>query len=580
MLPLVASAYNVYDVKIDGIYYSLRGNEAQVTYRSIEEYYDDYGNYYDYCYSDYSGDVVIPESITYDNKTYSVTSIGDNAFRDCSGLTSVTIPNSVTSIGIDAFWLTGWYNAQPDGILYLDNWLIGYKGTKPTGNVTINSGTRGIADQAFYWCSGLTSITIPNSVTSIGEYAFEGCGRLTSVTIGEGVTSIGDYAFYKCSSLTSIDIPNSVTSIGSNAFAYCSGLTSITIGEGVTSIGHGAFSKCRSLTSVTIGDGVTSIGHGAFNETAWLSSQPDGLVYAGKVAYKYKGSMPQGTNIILEEGTLGIAGGAFYDCSGLTSIIIPNSVTSIGSQAFYGCSGLTSVSIGSGVTNIGDEAFKSCRSLKEVYCYAENVPSTAWNPFEDSNIRYATLHVPAASVAAYKSNQPWNQFKSIEAIEYEKCATPTISYVNGKLTFNCDTEDVVFHSTISDTDVASYLTQEVELGVTYTISVYATRIFYNDSDIAIGTLCWIDQQPNTEGIIAEDAITEVKALPVLIQSNGGTITVQGANEGTEIMVYSVNGMKQGSAIATKGFASINTSLQPGSTAIVKIGEKSIKVLIK
>ena len=101
-----------------------------------------------------------------------------------------------------------------------------------------------------------------------------------------------------------------------------------------------------------------------------------------------------------------------------------------------------------------------------------------------------------------------------------------------------------------------------------------------EGEVATGTLCWIDQQPNTEGIVAEDAVTEVKALPVLIQSNGGTITVQGANEGTEIMVYSVNGMKQGSAIATNGFATINTSLQPGSTAIVKIGEKAVKVLIK
>ena len=160
------------------------------------------------------------------------------------------------------------------------------------------------------------------------------------------------------------------------------------------------------------------------------------------------------------------------------------------------------------------------------------------------------------------------------------CAKPTISYANGKLTFNCETEDVIFHSTITDTDITSYLTQEVELCVTYTISVYATKEDYEDSEVATGTLCWIDQQPNTEGIVAEDAVTEVKALPVLIQSNGGTITVQGANEGTEIMVYSVNGMKQGSAIATNGFATINTSLRPGSTAIVKIGEKAVKVLIK
>ncbi len=161
-----------------------------------------------------------------------------------------------------------------------------------------------------------------------------------------------------------------------------------------------------------------------------------------------------------------------------------------------------------------------------------------------------------------------------------KCATPTISYANGKLTFTCETEGAICHSTITDTDIKSYSGNEVDLTVTYYISVYASKEDYEDSEVATGTLCWIDQQPSTEGIVNEDAVTEVKALPILIQSNRGTITVQGANEGTEVSVFSVNGMKLGSAIATQGLATISTSLQSGSTAIVKIGEKAIKVLIK
>jgi len=146
--------------------------------------------------------------------------------------------------------------------------------------------------------------------------------------------------------------------------------------------------------------------------------------------------------------------------------------------------------------------------------------------------------------------------------------------------FECDTEDVVFHSTITDTDITSFITSEVELGLTYTISVYATKEGYYNSDVATGTLCWIDQQPDAEGIVAEDAVHEIKALPVLIQSHGGIISVQGLDAGTEVFVYTTDGKQQGSAVVVNGATTIHTSLQPGSIAVVKIGERSIKVLLK
>ena len=151
------------------------------------------------------------------------------------------------------------------------------------------------------------------------------------------VTSIGHSAFYQCRSMTSITIPNSVTSIGDNAFYDCFKLTSIDIPNSVTSIGDNAFYDCFKLTSIDIPNSVMSIGSYAFDNTVWYDNQPDGLVYAGKVAYKYKGTMPDNTNITLEEGTLGIAGNAFYDCDGLISVTIPNSLKSIGNYAFYGC---------------------------------------------------------------------------------------------------------------------------------------------------------------------------------------------------------------------------------------------------
>ena len=163
--------------------------------------------------------------------------------------------------------------------------------------------------------------------------------------------------------------------------------------------------------------------------------------------------------------------------------------------------------------------------------------------------------------------------------EPDKCAKPTISYAGGKLTFNCETEGAVCHSTITDTDIASYSSNEVQLGVTYNISVYATRDGYADSDVATATLCWIDAEPRTEGLDG-DAVTEVKALPVLIQTQGGTISVLGIDDGMEVSAYGIDGKKEGSAISDGNQAVINTNLTAGNIAVVKIGEKSVKVLIE
>ena len=210
----------------------------------------------------------------------------------------------------------------------------------------------------------VTYNSITYYVTSIGDWAFFGCRSLTSITIPEGVTSIGNCAFEYCSSLTSITIPESVVNIGGFAFEGCSSLTSITIPEGVTSIGNCAFYGCSSLTSIP--ENVTSIGSKAFYGTAWYENQLDGMVYAGKVFYEFKGTMPENTSIEIKEGVEGIAGSAFSGCSSLTSITIPESVVNIGDSAFEGCSSLTSITIPESVTSIGNYAFDNCTALKEV----------------------------------------------------------------------------------------------------------------------------------------------------------------------------------------------------------------------
>ena len=201
-------------------------------------------------YQYYEGQVVIPSSVSYEGKTYSVTSIGGLAFQGCSSLTSVEIPNSVTSIGGSAFMNCSSLTSVviPNSVTSIE-WFA-FVGCSSLTSVEIPNSVTSIGANAFCNCSSLTSVVIPNSVTSIVEGTFSGCSSLTSVEIPNSVTSIGGYTFQDCSSLTSVEIPNSVTSIGDNAFEYCSSLTSVEIPNSVTSIGSLAFNNCSSLTSV------------------------------------------------------------------------------------------------------------------------------------------------------------------------------------------------------------------------------------------------------------------------------------------------------------------------------------------
>ena len=219
------------------------------------------------------------------------------------------------------------------------------------------------------------SITIPPTVTydgftykvtSIGYCAFDQCFSLTSIELPNTIISIDHYAFCDCHGLSSIEIPNTVTSLGMEAFERCSSLTSIRIPFSVTSINDDVFSGCDNLMSIEFPNTFIYYGNGVFDGTVWYNNQPDGVVYAGKIAYKYKGTMPTGTTITLEEGTLGIAIWAFAGCNGLANIIIPNSVISIGYESFSGCSGLTNVVIPNSAMSIGDGAFQNCTGLTSV----------------------------------------------------------------------------------------------------------------------------------------------------------------------------------------------------------------------
>ena len=290
-----------------------------------------------------SGPLIIPNiAKNYDNTEYTVTTFTTYAFAGCSGLTSVVIPNSVTSIGESVF-----------------------AGCKGLTSVEIPNSVTSIGWNAFSDCSSLTSVEIPNSVTSIGRSAFQDCSGLTSAKIGNSVTSIGWYAFEGCSGLTSIEIGNSVTSIGMSAFQDCSSLTSIEIGNSVTSIGERAFYNNSHLASVIIPNSVTSIGQGAFENCNHLikSAYPDYLENPFE-AYVWVTIAYPAKDAIIENGFVyGPEKSTIYfaplSVSGEYSI--PNSVTSIGDKAFSLCTGLKTLTVepSTKTLNFGAEALYS-----------------------------------------------------------------------------------------------------------------------------------------------------------------------------------------------------------------------------
>ena len=270
---------------------------------------------------------------------------------------------------------------------------------------------------------------------------------------------------------------------------------------------------------------------------------------------------------------------AFFQCSGLTSITIPNSVTSIEQSVFYQCSGLTSITIPNSVTSIGSYAFNGCSGLTSVVSKMDNPCSIDNSCFSNNVFNSTTLYVPQGTIDKYQATEGWNQFLHIEELNSSNmCAIPTISYKNGKLSYNCETEGAICQTTITDTDIASFSGNEIDLTVTYNISVYATKDGYFDSDMATATLCWIEVNPQNEGITTD--VNQIASVAVLIKANGGKLTIEGAEDNTTVTAYTLDGVQLGSAISRNGVASINTNVSAGTVTIVKIGSKSVKIVMQ
>ena len=404
-----------YDFEVDGIYYNILSAQD----KTVEVTYKEYSN------ATYSGDVVIPEQVQYNEKLYSVTTIGEWAFFGCSSLASVTIPESVTSIDDGAFLgcssltsvnisdLSAWCRIDFKTLdsnplcyghnLYLNGALV--------TDLVIPEDVSEIKPYAFSGGSCITSVTIPEGVTSIGNSAFRSCSSLASVTIPESVTSIGDSAFSGCSSLASVTIPESVTFISDYAFAYCSSLASVTIPEGVPSIGDSAFYDCSSLASVTIPESVTSIGSDAFKYCSLRELRISNLSSYLKIKFENDSSYPNRdsnysidvivdgeklTDLVIPEGISDIGDFWFKEWN-LNSVTIPEGVKTIGDYAFY-CYGIKEMLVlPSSIESIGSCALRSTFPICRIK--AQTPPSIV----SDSFLGLSVLIVPNGCSGAYKT---------------------------------------------------------------------------------------------------------------------------------------------------------------------------------
>ena len=369
LLPETAAAYSF---MVDSIYYDINGDEATVTYKRLWQV-------------SYSGDVNIPDSVTYNGTTYPVTAIGREAFCYCSEVTSDTLPNSLTNIGLSAF-----------------------SDCSSLASIEIPTSVTKIDGAAFSGCSSLTSVFIPHTVTKLGVNPFIGCSGLESITVASdnpvydtrdhcnaiiktstnmlisgikntiipsSVTGIDASAFSGISSMTDIEIPHSVTSIGANAFANCMGLTSFFVPNSVTEIGNYPLQGCIGLESVIVENGNPYYDSrdncNAIIETRTnklLSGSKNTIIPGSVTSINERGfcriSNISGINI--PNSVTSIGSRAFAECTGLDSIAIPASVTSIGSQAFYECTGLTKVKLPNTITEISFGAFEKCKNLESI----------------------------------------------------------------------------------------------------------------------------------------------------------------------------------------------------------------------
>lgn len=314
--------------------------------------------------SEYSGVTAIPAHVEYEGEQYTVVEVGYLSFSEVKGITSITIPETVTTIAGAAFWE-----------------------------------------------SSLSEITIPSSVTTIGESAFENT-NLTEIVIPESVLSLGDDVLSLCASLESVTLNNNPTAIPARMVSGCTSLAGMTIPATVTKIGEFAFSECAALEDISLPSGVTEIGRFAFAYTPELKllPLPETVTSVGHGVFYQSGieeaSLPEAITVIPD--------GMYQCCASLREFEISNTVTEIEQEAFYWCFALDKITFGESVTTIGNKAFMGDKALTSVTSLNTEPPVGA--AFDSEVYENAILYVPNAALEAYKAADGWKEFNNIIGI--------------------------------------------------------------------------------------------------------------------------------------------------------------------
>jgi hypothetical protein len=589
MIMLTGLEADAYDFTLDGIYYNITSTTdltCSVTFKDAQ-------------YKSYSGTVVIPSAVKYNDKTYNVTAVDEKAFYRCYNMTSVTIPGTVTTIGNYAF------NSCTDlrevifqdggGVLELgyseketDNSTVGkglfsgcpldyvyvgrslsyddsmscgyspfYNQTSMTGLAFGNS-VYSVGRNAFQGCSGITDVNFGSGIVTIGSFAFDGCSKIQNVKLGEKVTYVGEYTFRNCSKLQTVDIPSiDTTVISRNAFENCSALTSF-VCKKVFHVSQYAFYKCTSLVNVTLADQISIIEQFAFYNCSKLSqiNLTDKITEIGMNAFYGCSGL---TSITIPSSMKLIGLYAFRECSGLKSLIIPDEVDSVAAEAFENCSGLTSVVIGKGIHSIDHGTFYGCSSLTSL-TIGENVKRIEWGAFYYDAMNQVTMP---------------NSVESVNDFAFASCKRLTkvtigskVNYL-GQLAFK-DCDSLIEVNSLNPTPPAN------ELITTFTSKVYANATL----NITKGSLeaykadrTWsqfnkIVEKFEPGGV---DDISTNNSVKIAVSGSNITVTCEGIQA---IQVYNIAGVKlydgtdQTVAVPASGIY------------IVRVSGKSYKIAVK
>ena len=544
-LPLLASADAV---EINGIYYNLvsKAKIAEVTKNPNK----------------YSGKVTIPKTINVKGDAYVVKTIGEEAFKNCTNLTSVSLPSSIVTIGSSSF----------------------YDCTN-LASITIPDNTKEILWGAFSGCTSITKIKIPNSVEEIGYYAFSRCSKLTAVEIGESVKTLGLYAFSQSDAIEKVVVlniskwcqinfmnsqanplyyakhiylgnqlsddlilPKDVESIANYAFVHCKALKSLVINDDCKHIGDSSFEDCSNLESVVLGNKLESIGYQAFRFCTSLHS------------------------IDIPKSVTKTGGYSFMDCSGLIHVKIGNSLESISIGLFKNCSKIENITLGAAVNEVCESAFENCPELINVYCCAKEVPNTYSDAFKGSYVEYATLHVPVGCIDAFKAAAPWSSFKNIVEIVGVELDKTEVSVLKGNsvtLTASVYPEDLEDKSVTWKSSNAAVATVTAEGKVTG-VKTGTTVITCTSNATGKSATCKV-----TVGKVSLDkskvSIEKGKTVTLTSTVNPASLedkSVTWESSNTKVATVSsegkVTGVKTGSAIITC------TSVATGLSATCKV----------